>query len=220
MSDEVRVAKRRRITDAVISIVVGTEAQETFTVHETVLSERSGFFKAAISKRWRPGGDGKIYLPEDDPSAAGAYFEWLYSSKIASKDDRPEPVTKVEQADMRAEFELLVQMYVFGEKVLDDDFCNAVLSAMLLKMENDDAKCIWYPHRNAIRILYEGTSQDCPARKMMVKLYADSGYVAWFMEDDVSDSEEFLRDLCMELLNRRMIAQSMKQWEKRQQWSK
>lgn len=155
-----------RVTGDTITITVGTDLPETFHIHETILSERSTFFKAAVSKRWQEGRNGKINLPEDDPSLAGAYFDWLYSFKIPSKSDQA--VNVLDDSDIDAEYEYLSHMYVFGEKVVDDDFCNAVIDAIIAKIEFDSGDAYYYPSTKAVNILYEATAEGCPARKMMV----------------------------------------------------
>ncbi|KAK4495655.1 hypothetical protein PRZ48_012923 [Zasmidium cellare] len=210
--------RRLRITTSAVKITAGTDDQESFIVHDTILSDRSPFFKAAISKRWQAGRNGEVHLPEDEPFVVGAYFDWLYSSNIASKSEKP--FAELQEDEIDAELEYLCKLYVFGEKILDNEFCNAVVSAITARVDEDHDEGTFYPGTKAVRILYEGTGEGCPARKMMVQFYMEHGAEEWFGMHGEKHSQEFLTDMCKEFLKMSDPMPAVRQWEKRAQWFK
>lgn len=106
------------------------------------------------------------------------------------------------------------------EKILDDDFCNTVVSAITAKVDERHFEGTFYPGTKAVGILYEGTGDGSPARKMMVQLYSDHAAEEWLGEQNEKDSEEFLADMCKELFRRRLRMPAVRQRENRKPWFK
>ena len=175
-----------------MTVKVG-EAHERFIVHEPVLREQSCFFRAIIEKKqWKEGMSGEIELPEDDPNIFSVYLEWLYSRKLTlvydpSTTDATDPL-----------FTELASLYVFGEKVQDDNFCDTIVT-QILHATNRLNK---FPCSAANHIIYEGTPETSPARRLLVHLTVEHGTPDWIDRDE-QDHADFLIDLARELLARR-----------------
>jgi hypothetical protein len=101
-----------------------------------------------------------------------------------------------------AEFELskpslLVESFIFGEKIQDGDFKDAVVDAMILSintMGKDDKH--WYPSGPAVDRAYEGTPEGSPMRKLMVDIHVNHGNREWL--EGVMDID-FVKDLAEDI---------------------
>jgi hypothetical protein len=103
--------------------------QESFHVHEYVLTDSSPFFASAMKPQWataRPD-PRTIDLPDDDPAAFSLYMSWLYTRKLpvlTSSTDTP--------GDVDESYHTLAYAYVLGERLLDTGFKNAIVDAYVL----------------------------------------------------------------------------------------
>ncbi|KAF2167897.1 hypothetical protein M409DRAFT_53847 [Zasmidium cellare ATCC 36951] len=185
MADE-RPAKRRRFTSDIVTIIVGTDNVETFTTHTEVLKKHSPFFKAALDKKWQEGQSLQIELAEDEVEVVEAYLGWLYDGKI-------DPPTSPRKAKADTTFPFMARLYVFGEKIQDTAFCNSVMDAITSILDAPEWE-ILMPAFESVKILYDGTAEDSPARKFFASYYQQNlGLAA-----DAPASElhpEFARDL-------------------------
>lgn len=158
-----------------VTHTVGVDRVE-FTVHLKQL-EKSPFFRSAVKKDWLV--DGTIALPIDDPTVVHCYLHFLYSSAVPANF-----------------YEALAELYVFGEKIMDVDFKNAVIGAIIreTRKPETDGHC-YFPTGDVVDILYAGTSSGSPARKLMVDLFFYHGSPSWF--DGHEYNGEFLNDVVM-----------------------
>ena len=185
-----------------MAIVVGAaEDAETHTVHKSILEKHADFWKSALNKCWEEGAKGKIRLPEDDPEAVGTYLEWMYTSKI---DLNPLTNDDMSAKDIEEEFEHLARAYVFGEKAQDNAFCNGVIDAMFARVLGPGGGIERaYPTTKAISIIYDGTPEGSPARKMCVYLGTQYGHSNWIESTEDGEHPDYLRDLTRSLLDSR-----------------
>lgn len=110
MTDQVRVAKKRRAMNNVVTVTVGAgEDSEVFLVHDFLLKQTSKFFQTALKEDWKEGQEKKVDLPEDKPEAFGIYNEWLLHGKIASVTDKP--TGELTSSDITLEYLLLADLY-------------------------------------------------------------------------------------------------------------
>ncbi|XP_014558666.1 hypothetical protein COCVIDRAFT_35943 [Bipolaris victoriae FI3] len=82
-------------------------------VHKEVLTSTSDFLKIAMKPKWRTDENRPIDLTEEDAKAVEAYCRWLYSHTIPCHDD------------ILYTTRLLCQLFVLGEKLLDQTLKNA-----------------------------------------------------------------------------------------------
>ncbi|KAK4613844.1 hypothetical protein CLAFUW4_09110 [Fulvia fulva] len=186
-------AEKMRFSGNFVTIRTGSENSiQEFHVHEDVVKEKSNFLKAAFDRRWREGQSRVLELPEDTPATISAYLEWLYSRSI-----QPPPV----EPGTGHRFERLVRLYVFGKKIQDDAFCDAVMRLMAQKCDQEheeDEECVaWVPNQDDIELLYAGTPQGSPARRFLVDVHLACADADWLDENE--EEGENPRELLLDL---------------------
>jgi hypothetical protein len=174
--------------------VVGAEGEER-TVHEKLLCDNSAFFASAMKKEWKEGQERRVPLPDDVTSIVDLYIQWLYVGRIFSRQP-----TEGEPGNEK-EFDLLINGFVFGEKVQDGDFKDAVVDALMscvsVASENGTR---WYPIDPWVDRAYGGTPEGSPLRKLLVDMHVSHGSSKWL---GGTKSVEFLTDLAGRLLDDR-----------------
>lgn len=134
-----------------------------------------------------------VTLPEDCPSSFKAYVQWLYSGRIYTKRN----------GDLR-NYNLLAQMYALGEKLIDRDFQDRVLDAIVatVRCRNDDGT--WeVPGDSDIEVIYNATPTGSPGRRLMVDFHMYFGEPKWISKSRDDVHREFALDLATELLTER-----------------
>lgn len=174
---------------------------ETFYAHESELNSGSGFFVAALreSKKLAEGQQKKIELPETPPNIVATYVHFVY------KEELPKWCTGAGEVESEAEIEKeymhLMQLYVFGEKLQDNGFCNAIVDRLLSIL--DDVEGRWryryVPDEYAVKSLYDGTAEDSSARKLVVRMILTCTYTAEQLED-YKICPDFMADLAIALM--------------------
>ncbi|KAH8644972.1 hypothetical protein IG631_02436 [Alternaria alternata] len=130
------------------SLMVGNEVVH---VHEFLISSSSEFFKNATKPEWRTESR-PIDLSDEQPHIFRRYCQWLYSGHMAP--DLPE----------KSIFQCLAYMYVLGEKIVDYEFQNAVIQAIISDMGRKNK----VPSLGTIKIIYDGTTEGSAARRLLV----------------------------------------------------
>lgn len=162
----------------------GPSARE-FSVHKDLITHYSPFFKAALSdSRWKEGMSNMIDLPEDEPQLFKFYLCWLYGTWPF------EYITTCIKFDRKtlecAEFIQLADAYVFGNKILDFDFCDMVLDSLCAHAHHAHATDL-VPTGSFFEIWKVSKKHSAP-RKLLLDAYVYSGSKEWF---GASDSDEF-----------------------------
>lgn len=99
-------------------------------------------------------------------------MQWIYGEKIFSRASEE----NTEDEPLYSEIDLLVNSYVFGEKIQDESFRDAVIDSMIVSINTlGKEKKSWYPSGSAVDRAYEGTPEGKPLRKLMVDIYAHRG---------------------------------------------
>ncbi|CAI7593507.1 unnamed protein product [Penicillium crustosum] len=190
-----------KIQGPAVKITVGA-SKEPFHVHESVLCTSSRFFNAAMSGSWKESKEYTIELPEDDPAAFSIYSHWLYFAKIPGILDAAK---KGESAKRSAqEYYDLVSAYVLGDKLLDTQFQNSVIDAILdtcSKADSKDGK-VYFPDANAVSHAYNNTTKSSKIREMLVELYLHSAEARWLSEEH---PKEFLFSIAEGFAERRKL---------------
>lgn len=177
-----------------MTVLVG-ESTERHIVHEQVLCAHSPFFTVALKKEWRDGRERTTPLPDDKADVVALYVQWAYRGKIFSPQPPSEPPSTGRELD------LLVDCYIFGAKVQDDNFKDAVLDALLAFINTKDEEgSQWFPTGHSVQRAYEKTPQGSPLRKLLVDMHNQSRRSNWIKEDN---SMEFLTDLAREMFDTR-----------------
>jgi hypothetical protein len=101
----------------------------------------------------------------------------------------------------REEIDLLIEAFVLGEKLQDQEFKDALVDCLIYAVDTPDGQDKrWYPTPNAINRAYRGTPENSPLRRLLVDMYFFYGRREWL---DKATNAEFLRDLAQDLLQDR-----------------
>jgi hypothetical protein len=167
----------------------------TVTAHEDVLRRNSPFFRAALDKKWQKDAGDILQFPEDQVDVIVAYVDWLYTAKIPNT---------VRTGHVYADYVFLCNLYVFGEKIQDDLFCNAASSKLLLESDkpHNAAGDRTIPGASSIRVAYNGTPAGSPLRKLLAAQWAETALPEWVKKpEDICP--EFFFDMIRYLLETR-----------------
>jgi hypothetical protein len=170
---------------------VGEEGVE-YKVHKVLLCEASEFFTS-------------VPLPDDTPSVVELYVQWIYTRRIVCRTDPVEEEGENEhgeEAKRRGknarEFDLLIGGFVFGEKVQDGNFKDAIIDALIHTVATPDERNVcWFPTKKWVTLAYTGTPKGSPIRRLLVDMFMFNGRDDW-MEGE--DNVDFLVDLGRRLL--------------------
>lgn len=172
-----------------IKVTSGDDPQ-TFHVHEAIIRERSQYFRAAFGD-WKEGTVGEITLFDEDPETVSDYLQYIYSGKVDSK-----PFINCSKDDREASMRQLMHLYILGENIQDDEFCNEVISTLAHRCgEEDDQGTSWFSVDEAVRLLYDGTHAHSPARRFVVDMHVQNGSESRLECGIDKHHSEFLLDL-------------------------
>lgn len=173
-----------RLGHQMVTFQVGGERGEKFSVHESVIVHRSEFVRLSLQGDWKEAKERVIPLSDDDPAMFALYQHFLYSGAIYTKGLDTGTHTS-------NEYELLVKMYVFGEKILDSGFKDATIDAMIDKMRTNE--CF---DTRLTDLVYDGTPEGSPLRRLWLEVYYWAGKAEWLDENCVGApvNSEFLCD--------------------------
>jgi hypothetical protein len=127
------------------------------------------------------------------------YIHWVYSGKIFSRKSLQEEEEDVKERRSADESSVLVRAYVFGEKIQDGDFQDAIIDALVhsIAMPDKSGKC-WYPGASQVDQAYKGTPEGSPLRRFLVDMHMFYGDSKWLHGPE---NVEFLTDLAGRLLD-------------------
>jgi hypothetical protein len=75
---------------------------------------------------------------------------------------------------------VLIGAFVFGEKVQDGDFKDAVIDALIHTIATPDEEgTFWYPTKQLVDRAYTGTPEGSPIRRLLVDMHAFHGKRCW-----------------------------------------
>jgi len=120
-----------------------------------------------MKKKWTGDNDRILELPDDEPENIKVYVAWLYSNRTFTKLE--DGVDK--ESDIG--FNGLLNAYIFGDKIQDSDFKDAIIDAFIEKTEETKSYYI-----NA-RKMWEYTPPGALIRRYMVDTYVWEGREKW-----------------------------------------
>jgi hypothetical protein len=193
-------------TDPIKLRVGGHGEAQLFWVHRHVLDSRAEFtdyFSSALKREWQREKDPVINLPDAPPEIFEAYLEYIYRGKVSVKKDKVYGCS---------DYNFLGLLYGFGELIVDRDFQNRVIDALV--MGGRDSVVLPNGEKGTIRpvsavgAIYASTPADSPARKLMVDYHLASGSPHWIDEftllhASAEDSLEFLKELSKAFMQRK-----------------
>ena len=178
---------------------MGSESPVTLSVHENLICASSDFFKKATRGEWKESRERSVRLEIFEEEVFQIYIHWLYRHTLPVRVDEPGLVGNDEYLQ-------LAKAYVLGDYLLDTNFQDAVIDAIIEKTGSKvrDDQC-WYPVGTVIRYVYDNTLESNMARKLLVDLYAARGKGSWLREWATEEDlpKEFLFDVAVAVLDLR-----------------
>ncbi|KAK4543404.1 hypothetical protein LTR36_005547 [Oleoguttula mirabilis] len=111
-----------------ITVLVGVD-EEAFTIHESLICDRSDFFKAACSGEWKESQTRTVRLPPSTtPAHFQIYLDWLYSQRQQSLTEllevllQEEGVSDADDVMALQVLEGLCELWMLGDYLLDVTF--------------------------------------------------------------------------------------------------
>lgn len=180
-----------RLMGRAVDVLVG-EKKDMFSVHEKLIRAPSPFFDKAMSGPWLESTQRTIELPDDEPPIFAIYVHWLYYGTL--------PVFNNETED--GEYLSILKAYTLGDKLLDINFQNAAVDAMIEKSTTSVDGTEWYPGLSIIEYVYNNTSESALVRELLVDMYVFGAEDGWLHEWEKKGSipKPFLFDLAFKLL--------------------
>jgi hypothetical protein len=179
-----------------VTLLVGPE-QKKMVVHGTYLARTSDFFKAALKKEWTEGQTRTINLPEECPEIMAHYLSYTYTKRLSSRDQIYHG-----KSDFDYIYTLLATLYVCGERFINPVIQQAVIKEIFRLMQKRDLRGVtWYPIQEEVNIIYRGTPENSPARRLMIDIHLADGNKNWICE---KLEPAFLVDLAKAFYDRRL----------------
>lgn len=148
-------------------------------VHKAYFTQSSAFFKAAMKREWPEGQSFVVKLPEELPELIQHYVEHLYGGKPPSYNQ----AHGSEWSDGSHQYELLAHLYALAERFLDGEYRNAIREFLrLTTLEYGPQKIRFFPGTQSINTIYQGTTTNSPARRMMLDFAVAHSTDTWFNE--------------------------------------
>jgi hypothetical protein len=192
--------------DSLVTLLAGPE-EHRMVVHETYLSQDSAFFKAALKKQWTEGQTRVIKLPEESLEPMQHYIDHVYSGRVPTHNLTAEKMSDVDGHY----YESLVHLYVLAERMLDANCRNAIIREIfrLSQLECGSPKAKTYPDSQAITVIYQGTTSESPARRLMIDFAVCCGDETWF---DGEDGQEYLLDFSKAMVKKLRVHKSVSEF--------
>ncbi|KAJ5941325.1 hypothetical protein N7516_001493 [Penicillium verrucosum] len=157
-----------RFQGPIVTITVGRR-EERFYVHESLICASSLFFNRALSGQWKESEEHTVALPEDDPRIFALYTHWLYAGQIPVIVPCP-TMNEAGVNNTREQFHL-AKAYVLGDKLLDVEFQNSTIQAIVEKADTNGFSR--YPDSRSISYAYDNTTESAKIRKLFVDIYVE-----------------------------------------------
>jgi hypothetical protein len=153
-----------------ITVEIGTEGMK-LSVYEAVIRKSPTFFDNALKPEWATSRSDPrlIDLTDEDPDTFKIYLHWLHFKTLPTVHAE-EPST-----NESTEHVALSMCYVLGEKLMDKKFKNAIVKALHDTLRNHTSSHPRVPDYESINIIYTGTTENSPARRLLVGMWTTIG---------------------------------------------
>jgi hypothetical protein len=163
-------------TDNLVTLDVGP-SHHKIIVHTHSITRNSEFSSAALGKKRIESQTRTIELPEEISEHMEYYCDYLYSGELPTKDF----INRHDGDFMEPSFELLANLYVLGERRMDTKLRNVVVHEILriqilpLITGLSFGATVPVPPTTAVNIIYQGTPEGSPARRLMIDMVIAHG---------------------------------------------
>ena len=171
----------------IVVVKVGEE-KRTFHIHKNLLCKAAAYFRAALEGSFAEAQNQILELSEDHVDVFERFILWLYADRVLRTTETTDDVS----------WDLLINLYVFGETRGIADLQNAVIDILIDKKSYLDAiPTNWTNH------LYDNTPENSPLRRWLVDITACHGKLTrdtWFNDKCTARfPDAFLYDLIFAL---------------------
>lgn len=179
-----------RLGQDIVDIVV-EDGKHTLRVHESLIRASSPFCDKALNNL--RASERTIQLPHEPSIAVESYVYWLYSGTLPVLPD----------GCSCSDYSALFASYVLGEKLLDQNFQNTTIDAIIGRSNAVIDGSRWYPRRDHIIYAYNNTSPSSPIRDLLVDMYLFNAERHWL--EGYSDlPPAFVLELASRLVDERI----------------
>ncbi|RMY66840.1 hypothetical protein D0863_08177 [Hortaea werneckii] len=135
-----------------------------FCIPKEILCTSSDYFKTALKEGWREGRVGAVELQDVEPRIFNIYANWLMRRRVYIDCESTEGKVMTDQ------YFLAFKAYALGDRLLDQDFKDAVTDAiafyMIMEKDNEGYE-YRLPCDSSINMLYSTTTAGCTARRLV-----------------------------------------------------
>jgi len=163
---------------------VGAE-KKSFSIHKNLLCNAAPYFKAALDGGFAESKSQVLELPEDDVKVFERFILWLYTSELLQENETIKDVS----------WDVLVELYIFGEARGISGFQNEVVDTFIDKQEVTS----FITTDRAPRI-YENTPTDSPLRRLLVDWTACQGVFTREEYDSEQEDESLPRQFLFDVI--------------------
>jgi hypothetical protein len=187
-----------------VTLHVGLD-EHTILAHGNFISRDSEFFDAALKKEWVEGKTRIIKLPEECPHLITHYLSFVYCKSLPTENVTPaEKDVFIKHSNQH--YQLLAELYVLGERLLDQSFRGATINE-IIRLANiyNTAWTRACPGKETVNTIYRGTLAGSPARRLMVDWHVVLGTAEFF---DSACEAEFVLDM-LQSTYRKMVGNTL-----------
>lgn len=184
-----------RVDSDIITIIVASgDIEKKFYVHEGVLSSSGRILKASLNESWLEGQTKEIRLSDVAAPVFRIYAHWLYTGLITTSVERT-------GTSLTLILNELTLAYVLGDRLQDDDFCDAIIDTFVKETEVLIEGSPRFPASNTIALIYKKTMPESKLRRLIIDQHVGYGHAAW-LQIPPSDgyNADFLLDLSLALI--------------------
>ncbi|KAJ4321862.1 hypothetical protein N0V94_002695 [Neodidymelliopsis sp. IMI 364377] len=205
-----------------IRVLVGKDPEvHGYFVHGDLICARSDFFAKAMNDRWKEAKDRTVPLPDDESEIFSLYLRLLYASNITPTISHHADCLQTNELPVKPSgsgvdnkdathdaYTSLSKLYVLAEKLIDNttkELVLAAISAHAREMLSQDLICI--PPIESIQMIYEGTPEGSPVRRLITQIFTDNGCPSSLTTEADDIPKDFLYELSISLISTRPIKQ-------------
>lgn len=185
-----------------VTIRVGSGVtQRDFFVPKELLIKHSPFFKGALRGDWKESTSKVIELPEDDADGFHVYCCWLYGfspfQNMAWSDSREHEMSAVDK-----DFCRLYDLWSFGMKILDRDFCDMVMDKILYFGTSTGSWPV-----NQMMLIYKRCSEHDPPRLLLCDIFTRISSEKWYTSPYMASDAEIWNAIAVALFRAKRAVQ-------------
>lgn len=167
--NEGHITKNRRYDSTqTFHVLLGPE-KKRFTVYHDMLTDRSGFFKAARSSHWTEDPQTPTKLTDHNPETFTNYLQLIYGGGCIQPDEELTQYAKTRERIfdtarlLFTHYKALSKLYVLADKLEDLESANVIMDAILL-FGDEYARLL---HPALTKFVHDSTPPDSPLRNIV-----------------------------------------------------